>query len=757
LRSLIFFFSIMVPLGLLVSCSAKHPPKSDFSVAVHGDAVTDEQQNEMVAAKESIRHKTDNQIKPSPESSGEEGKSDAKQVQNAKKKESVIPAHEDEASKTRGAKKLSDSPAKNNSASSPASEVDPGPAEETGEPIVFNFENAALSEVIRNLAQQLEINYMFDVAVEGKVTIHTTGKLYESDLWPLFFQILEANGLTAVKKEKIYHVVNLKNAARMPITSHVGGTYEPMTPNENMIIQIISLQYITAQEMTKILTPFISETGQIVSHNASNTLLVVDNKVNMPKVLKIVNSFDINVFQNMKHRFFPLDYVGVDEVVKTLNEIFTVYSQSGSMSKISFIGLSRLNTVLALSSAAEQLEKVAKFVETMDVPSQGNEPKIYVYSVENGQAGDIAKLLTTIFSGKSAKKTPSEKDETGVSRNPFAMEKAKASDDKEGTEPQNDEQPNAQKPGPAEAAPVSGGNDFSSGTLRGEVKITPDETRNNIIIEAIPSDYRIVRDLLKEVDVLPRQVLIKMTIAEVSLDERTEMGVEWSYVKGDENLSTSLLDASLGGGGFRYSIGKTDRWTSALSALASQNKVNILSSPSVLASNSKDAQIDITTEVPVASSNFQYTSGENPVVEQNIHYRDTGVILSVTPNINEVGLVTMEIESEISEQADNVQVGDSSFPSFFKRSAETTLTVKSGQTIVIGGLIKETTSKGSSGAPWFVDLPVLNFIFGQKNDSLSKTELIIFISPSVITDLEDVEAVTDEFKQKVRHIIPENL
>jgi general secretion pathway protein D len=158
----------------------------------------------------------------------------------------------------------------------------------------------------------------------------------------------------------------------------------------------------------------------------------------------------------------------------------------------------------------------------------------------------------------------------------------------------------------------------------------------------------------------------------------------------------------------------------------------------------------VSQEIPIASSQYQYTTtGNDPLLETDIEYRDTGIMLSVTPNINEQGLVTMDIDQEISEQAPNVSVGGQDYPSFFKRKTMTTLTVQSGQTIVIGGLIRETTSDGSSGAPWFTRIPVLSFLFGKTSDSVSKTELIILISPYVIATPDDVDAVTREFTSKI--------
>ncbi len=244
-------------------------------------------------------------------------------------------------------------------------------------------------------------------------------------------------------------------------------------------------------------------------------------------------------------------------------------------------------------------------------------------------------------------------------------------------------------------------------------------------------------------------MLIEVTIAEITLDESNAMGVEWSYKQSDASMSTSLLEATMGDSGLNFTIGNPDRWTATLSALATENKVNILSTPSILASNSLPARIDISQEIPVASSQYEYSSGNDPLVSTDIEYRDTGILLSVTPNINDQGLVTMEISQEISEQASSVLVGGSLYPSFYKRSTETTLSVQSGQTIVIGGLIRETKSNSTSGTPWFIDLPVFNFLFGQTSDSVSKNELIILISPYVISTPDDVDEITQELSNKL--------
>jgi general secretion pathway protein D len=621
---------------------------------------------------------------------------------------------------------------------------------EEGSEIVLNFDDADIYEVIRMMAELLKINYIVDPAVRGKVTIHTSGKLSTADLFPVFYQVLEANGLTAVREGSLYKIVPAKEAPRLPMVSRIGRDAEGISAGDKIIIQIIPLQYISVAEMTKLLTPFVSAQGVILAQEASNTMVVVDKGINILKVLRLVDAFDVDIFAKVHHRFFPLAFMNAAEMIKVLETLFT--TKGAGSGDLKFVGIDRLNMVLGISSTPGIFQRVEVLVKQLDIPGDVSDPRIYVYYVKNGAAKELGDVLNQVFSkegtaGKSKEKEPQKRqpyparspeepqptDKPPAMGNPFAMETTAPG-------------------GVAESGGGAGTLQSLSGTLRSEVRIIPDEVRNALIIQAIPTDYRVIESTLDRIDVLPRQVLIEVTIAEISLDSALQLGVEWNYVKGPGSLSTSLLSAKAGVSGLQYVVGQTARWSAALSALASENKLNVLSSPSILASDNKEATINISTEIPVASSQYTYTTGSEPLLQTTIQYRNTGLILSVTPHINDRGLVTMLVKQEVSDQAQNVLVGGSSYPSFFKRSVDTTLTVQHGQTIVIGGLMKETKSDNHSGVPVLNRVPVLKWVFGKQDTSRTKSELIILITPHVITSLEDVDAVTQEFKRKGIHL-----
>ncbi|MCJ7809893.1 MAG: hypothetical protein MUP26_06485, partial [Desulfobulbaceae bacterium] len=264
--------------------------------------------------------------------------------------------------------------------------------------------------------------------------------------------------------------------------------------------------------------------------------------------------------------------------------------------------------------------------------------------------------------------------------------------------------------------------------------------------------HRIIEDILRRIDILPRQVLIEATIAEVTHDSSTLLGMDWAFGKGAAAGGAGSFLATIGKAGLKYSIGVTDKWYAELNALATKGLVNIISSPHVLASDNKEARIDVSREIPVASGQTSVSSGAT-ISETTIEYRDTGVILSVTPHINDRGLVTMDISQEVSDLEDDVNVAGKNYPSFFKRTVKTTLTVKHGQTIVIGGLIKDKEQEDISGVPCLINVPVVRYLFGEEIKKSEKIELIVLITPRVVANLDDVDAVTQEFKQKVKNVV----
>lgn len=618
--------------------------------------------------------------------------------------------------------------------------------EEEENRIALNFDSADLNEVIAVIADQIDMKYIIDPGVQGVVTIRTAGGISRERLLSLFQLILEVNGLTAVKDGEFYRITPMVGVSRLPIRLRMQMAGGHDVRKEDFVIQIIPLQYIAAEEMKKLLEPFLSTRGNIISHQGSNTLLVVDNGTNIMKAVKLAEAFDIGLLEKMNHRFFFLKNADVENIVKILREVFAPISDGGK-DGVKFIPIKRLNSFLAISADTRTFNKIDHLMLNLDATTEGIEPVIHVYFVKNGTALNLSELLNQVFIGSETTAeiekqpvpaSPAATQKHGVSKtNPLVLDKKK----------QTETRPTAVPPGAIEDAAAI------TNHLKGTIKITPDEIRNAIIIEAAPSDYRVIKNLLKTIDVPPRQVLIEATIAEIDYSLITQLGVTWEYVPGS-NVGSGLLNfRAAGDTGLTVGIGIENDLRVTLNALERQNKVNILSSPHVLASDNQEARIDVSQEIPIVSAETVVPSSGESIVTTTVQYRDTGVLLAVTPHINERGLVTMNIYQEVSEQAEDVNVVGENYPSFFKRVVQTNLTVQHGQTIVLGGLIRENKSKGSSGLPGLAKMPVIGFIFGQTRDSFDKTELIVLLTPKVIINMNDVDDVTDGFKNKVDSVV----
>ena len=620
-----------------------------------------------------------------------------------------------------------------------------GVKNESESPITLNFDDADIYEVIRSISEILNINYIIDTAVRGKVTIQTTGEIDRKDVWAVFFQILEANGLTAIREGEIYRIVPLKDAQRYAILSRYGTDSENVAPTERVIMQIIPLKYADGAEIVKIISPFVSEAGTIVSHGDSNTLIVVDKWINIMKVLQLVEVFDADILDKIGHRFFFLKYADSKETAEMLGKIVGISKNSYQM-----IPINRLNAILAVTKDDRIFNRIEEYLKEIDVPSDVSQRQIYVYSIKNGTADELSSLLKNIFGSENSSSKQNKKEGNVQKGDLAAIEANNPFLQNSGTSKSGNESTDGNS---------GSGSSAVSGTLREKVNITPDSIRNALIIEATQSDYRIVENILSKLDVLPRQVLIEMTIAEISLDDSTKLGVEWNYNEGKGGPSTSLISGAITAGAdgglnliFGESIG--NRWSAALSALATNSKANILATPSIMASDNKEAVINISQEIPVISSVYDVSGSNSNVVSTNVQYRNTGLILTVTPHINENGLVSMTISQELSEQLEKgVPIGGTTYPAFFKRTVNTNLVVKHNQTIVIGGLIRETKSKSRAGVPVLNKIPVVGFLFGSDSDTFSKNELVIFITPHVIIRLDDVDAVTNEFKVKMNEVV----
>jgi len=625
------------------------------------------------------------------------------------------------------------------------------PEVKKGPGVVFNFDNADIYEVIRVMAEIMKMNYIIDPRVKGVVNIHTAGQIAAEEVFPIFQSILKLNGATAVMKENLYEIVPLTDAKKLFISPWTTGEPGKLFPEERYTIQIVSLKYIPVAEVSKLIKPFLSDGADIIEHPPHNIIIIGDIASNVKKSLDIISLFDIDIFTNLRVRIYPILNADVTEIAKEMERIFSSFEVSLKSARgvgITFTPITRINSLLVVSSIPNIFEKVEGWLKELDrVPAEGMKSSVFVYYVQNAKAKDLAEVLKQIFISPKEKKAEFK-------------EKVVAPEYPRGVRPV---QPTPTTP------PTTPPKEEAGALPEGEINIVVDETNNALVIRAFQRDYKTILETIKKLDIYPKQVLIEVMLAEITLDDSTQFGIEWSRFLShgvtEEQAQEIVIGArppadpfsqALSTYGLRYSIVELGgRVSAAIKAAATRGRLNVISSPNILASNNKEAKIQIGTSQPILTSTYSGTTaitGTAGVIEGTIEYKDVGIILTVTPRISDGGLVTLEIAIEDSK-VDTTALGTlSNIPVFKKKTAKTVLSVLESQRIVIGGLIEDSKNVRKTGIPLLSRIPILGGLFGTQEYTIGKTELILLMTPHIITDHTRSNAVTREFREKVEGI-----
>lgn len=629
-------------------------------------------------------------------------------------------------------------------AHAPASSRVLSPGSAAGGGFFVKFNNADIYEVIHTLGRTAGINYLIDPRVRGVVNVHTQGVVRKDGALDLLFAILRVNGATAIKEGETYHIVPMAEAKMEPLLPTFPGDNAAKAAANQVIMRAFPLQYIAVTEMSKVIKPFLSAGGEAVEVARANILLVTDTSANLEKTARLVELFDSEVFRASGMKLFKLKYLDPEEMAKNLDNIFGALDFSARGAKpsgINFVPIPRLNSLLVVSASPKTMEDVERWVGELDREGSGASRGIHRYRVRYGKVKDVAAVLEKLYPRRTAS--------IGADR-PTEFRPAVAQ------APGSSMTAASPQPSPRlSLAPASPGPVTPRDGKEGEgFDIIPDEPTNSLILRASMSEYADILENLKTIDVYPQQVLLEVLVGEVTLDDSLKLGIDWTFTDafggGGKTKGTATLAPGISGNNFSYLVEKTGRLTAAFKSLAKDGKASVLSSPSVIATNGKKARINVADQVPVVNSTLQSNTNP-PVTTTTVEYRDVGVLLSFTPYINDSGLVTLEIEQEVSEVS-TTSSGTNDNPTFFKRSISTNLIASQDQSIVLGGLVKERKSLNRAGLPWFYKIPVFGWLFGSRDDTVSRNELLIFITPRVIRSVEEGIQLSRDFEERVQQL-----
>jgi general secretion pathway protein D len=599
--------------------------------------------------------------------------------------------------------------------------------------ITLNFVNADVRDVAKAVfGDFLNVNYSLGAGVQGTITVQTSKPLARAEVLPVFEQILHMNGLAIIKNNDVYKIVLAADAPReVAAPASRGGS-----PATGYGTQIVPLHYVSAAEMQRLLEAMQPAQAIIHVDATRNILIVQGTQAERAAVVDEVALFDVDWLAGMSFGMFTPKYTDARGLARELNQILG--GNGGPLTGVvRLVPIERLNTVLVISPQPKYLDQIGRWVERLDKPGVGSDRRMFVYAVQNGRATDLANVLKrALFGGGKEDKNGDTGGENGDN----------------GAAPPAPTAPGA-TPAPAPSKPGGIVDDSDSGTPPpGAPTITADDTNNAIVIYGTPQDYATIENALHQLDTAPLQVLLEAAIAEVTLTNDLKYGVQYFYQPSDKHTLTLSNDAT---GivnsvfpGFSYMFSEGSNIKIVLDTLSQVTHVNVVSSPEVMVLNNHTATLQVGDQVPIATQQAQSVVGGASPVINSIEYRPTGIILKITPRVNQGGMVTLDISQEVSDVS-KTSTSTLDSPTITQNKIDSTIAVQDNQTIALGGLIKDSRSNGSSGIPYLSEVPVLGALFGTKSNSFTRTELIVLITPHVVDNLQKARAVTEELRHKL--------
>lgn len=562
--------------------------------------------------------------------------------------------------------------------------------------VSLNFENADLELVLRSIADIIGINFIIGPGVKANVTMRTTTRVPASEVFSIMESVLGVNNLAAVKEGSYYKVVPIAVAQQEPQDVQVGK--ERVEERERYVTQIVRLDYLSADEMTKLMQPFLAKGAKMLVHKETNSLII--------------------------------------------------------------------------AGFSSTITRVLETIKALDAPTKrDNIQRIFVYFVENAKAAELANTLNTLYGRRDLVRgaapgarpgQPGARPAPAASTPPVAV-------------PGQPPSPAPGQPPPSGAASPPGA-EAEAGEVVGEVTIVSDETTNALIIKTSPRNYEIIEATIKQLDIIPKQVLIELMLARISLDDSFSFSLE-EIIRSGQFLVAGAYGGPLGQavtgavqgtkvdpkGGLTLAFVDKDKYRVVLNNLATVGKAEVLANPHLLTANNKEAAIQIGQEVPIPTGvqTLGTTSGSTPATTSSnlfstFQRKDIGIILKIKPHVNEKRLVTLDIETEntsvaptSSGQATSASEGGASFN---KVTTKTAVVVEDSQSLLIGGIIRTDKQKGYSGMPFLSSIPLLGYLFRRTTESLTRDELLILITPHVVGTPEEGKLMSEQFRSRVESL-----
>ena len=667
----------------------------------------------------------------------------------------------------------------------PAANTPKGTAQTSGD-IVFNFTDQPIEAVINSvMGDLLHENYSIAQGVKGNVSFSTSQPVNKQQALSILETLLSWTDNAMIRQGDRYVI--------LPSNQAVAGKLVPQMPvskpSSGLSARLFPLRYISATEMQKLLKPFARDNAFLLVDPARNVLSLAGTPDELANYQDTIDTFDVDWLKGMSIGVYGLQRATVGELMPELQKMFGPDSGMPLAGMVRFLPIERTNSVVAISSQPQYLSEVGDWIHTID-EGGGNEPQMYVYDVRNMKATDLAKYLRQIYGNGQIKDDSAAKVAPGLRTRSLSslngnggmggtastgmggmgqgqgmgngnlqsqVQDGEEDSGEEGVEETTDE-------GGLEGG-TAGAESGTAKSLDESTRITAQKSSNQLLIRTRPAQWAEIEAAIKRLDNAPMQVQIETRILEVSLSGELDLGVQWylGRLAGNSGSTTVANTAgsqgALGGGG--AGLGAADslfysfvssNLQFALHALETSGRTQVLSAPSLVVMNNQQAQIQVGDNIPISQTTVNTNTSDTTL--SSVEYIQTGVILDVVPRINPGGLVYMDIQQQVSDADNNGSADSNGNPRISTRSVSTQVAVQSGQTVLLGGLIKQDNSDTVSAVPYLGRVPGLRWLFGNTSKSKNRTELIVLITPRVVTSNSQARQVTDDYRQQLQLIKP---
>jgi general secretion pathway protein D len=643
----------------------------------------------------------------------------------------------------------------------------------TGAGVVLNFEGADLREVIRNiLGDILGESYTIDPAVGGQVTIRTSSGIPREALPATLEMLLRMNGATMVKEASIYKIVPQAAAVRGNVTPQLGTTNRALPPGFS--VQIVPLRYVGVREMLRLLEPFARDAQAVRVDELRNLMILAGTERELRHLIETIDMFDIDWMAGMSAGVFVLQSADVKTVMQELDKVLGDKVNNPLTGILKIIPIERMNALLVITPQPEYLAEVKMWITRLDQGGGGDTPRFYVFHLQNQRAEKLGPLLQQAFTGRAPPAaTPSAPTlapgtPAGTIVNPPTFQTQPAT-----VAPtvvvNTENRPSASATAGQTPAPGARPGD-GLGVVR-NLQVVADKDNNTLLIVATPLEYSVIEAALKKLDVPQRQVLMEVVMAEVTLKDEVDIGVEFlfkggapsgrgtgynlnvspAFNPGVPNSTGATTNPALAlAQGFVYLINNANfpgGIQAALRALETYGNTKVIATPRLAALDNQKATIKAGERIPINQQTNTGGVNTSGFITTTSQYIDTGVLMQITPHINAGGLVTLDVQAEVSVPGNVANPGDA--PPINTRSVQTLVSVPSGQTMVMGGLILETKQNASKGIPLLSRIPVFGALFGSQALTSNRTELVMFVTPRVLENELDLKGAIDDLRKKM--------